>query len=746
MGVPHARPGQLGAGFAHNAPHTVLVLNEICPTRPRARAGRQKRARRREGRGRRRRGVPRAELVEVLFDGRLRRELHGPLRKHQRHERGPALVGPVARLRRTGTRGARASTCRRCAKGEPADQFEGHVVDGVLGTKSATPELSLRGTSGSFHWFEGSSASALALGVLIVGFLVHAYLHVKQWHAVPESLVTVLIGVCLGIVLTFSPLLGEEGTLNSDLVRMIFSMVLNLAALPVIIFESGWSLRTRDFVSQFGYIMVFAILGTIASVVVVANLLLWTSSYHSIGDWRLAVAFASLISSVDPVSTLATFGHLNVDQLLFILVFGESQINDAVAITLFRSVNDEGLGSMLKLAGSMLWVFSGSVAVGVSLAMLVVLMFRFGKMGSSPAHAVLTIFVSCFFTFSVGELLSFSGIIAVLFNSIVMGSYAGVHLSSESMALTSFLLKQMSSLADTLIFLCSGVMGVFAVMSKGRGLKLGLFLSAFCLLARVVSVFPLGFLSNLIKRCVGKHLPKERDHMISWRHLVMMWHSGLRGGISLVLVTELGDWVDPAIKSEMLDATFVMVVLYLLVFGSSTGLMLKCLGLPMGDQVDETATLYTESDRNGWPWRMMMFTHERVMLPLLLGNSRGKEDDEDSIEGVVLAALRGAREGERGADDGPSPPQFARRSSTKNVLLDLFGTADPTHSLDCDVGDLRNRRVSDPSLDSFSDSTSCCGALASDMSASEDAPGSGVPPPLNTVKSDDERATAAHTT
>ena len=45
------------------------------------------------------------------------------------------------------------------------------------------------------------------------------------------------------------------------------------------------------------------------------------------------VAFASLISSTDPVSTLAVFQSLRVDPTLFYLVFGESVLNDAIAIT-----------------------------------------------------------------------------------------------------------------------------------------------------------------------------------------------------------------------------------------------------------------------------------------------------------------------------------------------------------------------------------------------------------------------------
>ena len=45
-------------------------------------------------------------------------------------------------------------------------------------------------------------------------------------------------------------------------------------------------------------------------------------------------AFGSLISAVDPVATLAIFHAIDVDPILYMLVFGESVLNDAVAIVL----------------------------------------------------------------------------------------------------------------------------------------------------------------------------------------------------------------------------------------------------------------------------------------------------------------------------------------------------------------------------------------------------------------------------
>ena len=46
--------------------------------------------------------------------------------------------------------------------------------------------------------------------------------------------------------------------------------------------------------------------------------------------------FGSLISAVDPVATLAAFASVGVDPRVYSLIYGESILNDAVAIAAFR--------------------------------------------------------------------------------------------------------------------------------------------------------------------------------------------------------------------------------------------------------------------------------------------------------------------------------------------------------------------------------------------------------------------------
>ena len=78
----------------------------------------------------------------------------------------------------------------------------------------------------------------------------------------------------------------------------------------------------------------FAVFGTTISALVVGGgvYLLGVADVVYQLDFVQSFAFGSLISAVDPVATLAIFQALDVDPVLNMLVFGESILNDAVAI------------------------------------------------------------------------------------------------------------------------------------------------------------------------------------------------------------------------------------------------------------------------------------------------------------------------------------------------------------------------------------------------------------------------------
>ena len=111
--------------------------------------------------------------------------------------------------------------------------------------------------------------------------------------------------------------------------------------LPPIIFHAGYSMKKQFFFRNIGSILTFAFVGTIISTFVVAGIMYGVTlmfPHLQFFTFIDTLRFGALISATDPVTILAIFSDLNVDVNLYALVFGESVMNDAVAIVMTRTI------------------------------------------------------------------------------------------------------------------------------------------------------------------------------------------------------------------------------------------------------------------------------------------------------------------------------------------------------------------------------------------------------------------------
>ncbi|UJR37512.1 hypothetical protein I4U23_030214 [Adineta vaga] len=186
-----------------------------------------------------------------------------------------------------------------------------------------------------------SSQIFILLVLLIICVLIIHLIIRKRFNYIPESVAIIYIGGIFGLILKIynqwtsknqdsTTVIGQASTplLNSNIFFMLF--------LPPIIFEQGYHLHKGNFFRNLGTISTFAIFGTtINALVTGAGLYVLGSMNLSYKlPWRECFIIGSLNSAIDPVAILSIFQVLNVDQLLYMLVFGESILNDAVAIVL----------------------------------------------------------------------------------------------------------------------------------------------------------------------------------------------------------------------------------------------------------------------------------------------------------------------------------------------------------------------------------------------------------------------------
>lgn len=143
---------------------------------------------------------------------------------------------------------------------------------------------------------------------------------------VPESCLLIVVGLLVGGLIKA---VGEKPPiLKSD----IFFLFL----LPPIILDAGYFLPLRQFTENLGTILIFAVVGTLWNAFFLGGLMYAVCQIGGSGLNHIGLLanllFGSIISAVDPVAVLAVFEEIHINELLHILVFGESLLNDAVTV------------------------------------------------------------------------------------------------------------------------------------------------------------------------------------------------------------------------------------------------------------------------------------------------------------------------------------------------------------------------------------------------------------------------------
>lgn len=216
------------------------------------------------------------------------------------------------------------------------------------------------------------------------------------------------VGMFVGLVIRVSP-----GNAIQDSVSFNYQFFFNLL-LPPIILASGYELHQANFFRNIGTILTFAFAGTFISAVVLGVILwLWTRIPLDGLNISFVEAFSvgATLSATDPVTILAIFNLYKVEPKLYTIIFGESILNDAIAIVLFETAQRYKEGSakgnltfvtLFEAIGIFLLVFLGSLIIGVvvgigtALVLKYTLVRRFPKIES--CLIILIAYASYFFS------------------------------------------------------------------------------------------------------------------------------------------------------------------------------------------------------------------------------------------------------------------------------------------------------------------------------------------------------------
>ncbi|KAM9326517.1 sodium/hydrogen exchanger 6 [Gastrophryne carolinensis] len=395
--------------------------------------------------------------------------------------------------------------------------------------------------------------------------------------------------------------------------------------LPPIIFYAGYSLKRRHFFRNLGSILAFAFLGTLISCLVIGSLMygcvkLMKFTETLSGDFYFTdcLFFGAIISATDPVTVLAIFHELQVDVNLYAILFGESVLNDAVAIVLSSSIvayqpagdnsHTFDTTALFKSVGIFLAIFSGSFAMGAAIGLATALVTKFTKLREFPLLETGLFFLMSWSTFLLAEACGYTGVVAVLFCGITQAHYTYNNLSTESQIRTKQLFELLNFLAENFIFSYMGL-ALFTFQNHvfNPTFIVGAFLAVF--LGRAANIYPLSFLLNLGKK-----------NKISPNFQHMMMFAGLRGAMAFAL--SIRDTATYA-HQMMFSTTLLIVFFTVWVFGGGTTAMLSCLHIRVGVDSDVDQMGIPESERrstkaeSAWIFRLWYNFDHNYLKPLL---------------------------------------------------------------------------------------------------------------------------------
>lgn len=365
-------------------------------------------------------------------------------------------------------------------------------------------------------------------------------------------------------------------TLDPDLVFLIF--------LPPLLYEAAWFTPWREFWQLRGPIALQAfglVLFTATAVALFAHAI--------IPDFSLALGFmlGGIISPPDAVAATSVLHGLRVPRVAVAILEGESLVNDAASLIVFRFALAAVLtGSFVAadVVGDFLLVSVGGVAVGLGVALVVYGLHRL--LPSTPSMDASLTVMTPYLMYLAAEGLECSGVLAVVAGGLFLSARSHDFLAATSKVQSTFVWSTLVFLLNGFVFILIGLqlpritegLGV-AALPAATGYALAI--SGLTVVVRFVWVFAAAGALRWLRRSGDPALEPD------WKSLVVIAWAGMRGVVSLASALAipllLADRTAFPHRHLILFITFVVILVTLVLQGIGLPLVVRLLRFEPGD-------------------------------------------------------------------------------------------------------------------------------------------------------------------
>ncbi|MBY5696519.1 Na+/H+ antiporter [Rhizobium leguminosarum] len=392
--------------------------------------------------------------------------------------------------------------------------------------------------------------------LVIAMFLAIIALHYAAHRLGLPPSVALLTG---GALLAFVPGLPAI-SVDPELVLVIF--------LPPLLMDGAWAIalaRLRRHMIGIASLAVGAVLFTCAVVAVVAHLI-----FPSL-PWAACAALGAIVAPPDAVSARAVLERVRLPRRLQILLEGESLLNDASGLVLFRfavAAAATGAFSAGEAIGSFFVLALGGAVVGVVVGTAWVKLVR--RLGDEYLIIAATVLLG-WISYLLGELLHVSGVIATVTTGLIASWHQHTVFSAATRMRGTSFWTVMIFLMEASVFTLIGL-SLRDVVERGGGLTtviatMGLPMLAI-LVTLVVARFAWVFAADLVIRFCAALGVTRAQPLGAGGATVLSW-AGVRGVITLALALSLPEGFPG--RDFILATSFAVILGTVLVQGTTLG-------------------------------------------------------------------------------------------------------------------------------------------------------------------------------
>lgn len=310
-----------------------------------------------------------------------------------------------------------------------------------------------------------------------------------------------------------------------------------VAVLPPILYQAALLTSWTDFKANLRPIGLLAI-----GLVAVTTLAVGAALKLMVPDvpWAAAFVLGAIVSPPDAVAATAILSRLNMPRRIVTILEGESLVNDASGLVLYKfavAAVLTGAFSLVDATVQFAAVSLGGIVVGVALAFAYIAIHK--RLGD-PFIEVLTVLTIPYAAYMAAEAMHLSGVLAVVAAGLVRGRYAPEIVSPDMRIMARPVWNILVFLLNSVVFILIGLQMSGVVASNlgryppGELAAISAVVTVVAIAVRFAWVFPVGYLPQRLSGNLREDQPRPNP-----RELVIIGWCGMRGIVSLAAALAL---------------------------------------------------------------------------------------------------------------------------------------------------------------------------------------------------------------